>query len=59
MITQSIRRLLITELQYFWSVGQINTRFEVMSYCVGRLEKIDEHVVDAINALYCEKYIQE
>lgn len=58
MITQAIRRLLITELQEFWSLGQINTRFEVMSYCVGRLDIIDEYVVDAINALYCEQYIK-
>lgn len=57
MSTQTARSILIAELQYFWSVGQINTRFEVVNYCVGRFDKIDENIIDAVNALYCEKYI--
>lgn len=58
MSTQTARSILITELQYFWSVGQINTRFDVVNYCVGRFEQIDENIIDAVNALYCEKYIK-
>lgn len=58
MSTQTARSILIAELQYFWSVGQINTRFDVINYCVGRFEQIDERIIDAVNALYCEKYIQ-
>ena len=58
MSTQTARSILIAELQYFWSVGQINTRFDVINYCVGRFETIDETIIDAVNALYCENYIQ-
>lgn len=59
MSTQTARSILIAELQNFWSLGQINTRFEVVNYCVGRFEVIDEHIIDAVNALYCERYIKE
>ena len=59
MSTQTARSILIAELQDFWSVGQINNRFEVVNYCVGRFETIDENIIDAVNALYCERYINE
>lgn len=58
MSTQTARSILIAELQDFWSLGQIDTRFEVVNYCVGRFEHIDENIIDAVNALYCERYIQ-
>lgn len=59
MSTQTARSILIAELRDLWSIGQINTRFEVIRYCVGRFETIDESIIDAVNALYCEKYITE
>lgn len=59
MSVQDVKSILKKELQYFWSVDQIKTRFDVVNYCVGRFEKIDETIIDAVNALYCERYIKE
>lgn len=58
MSIQDVKIILKKELQYFWSVDQINTRFDVVNYCVGRFEQIDERIIDAVNALYCENYIK-
>ena len=57
MSVQDVKTILKKELRYFWGADQIKTRFDVVNYCVGRFEQIDEIIIDAVNVLYCEGYI--
>ena len=48
---------LINELEVYWKRDLVNTRWEVLQYCIGRFENVNEIIVDAINRLYFDGFI--
>lgn len=49
---------LINELEREWKKGLINTRWELVNYCIGRYGAVTESVALAINDLYFDAFIK-
>ena len=57
IVLDEIKAILIAQLTPFWSVGVINTPFEVVSFAVGYFGYVDEDIHSAILALVTDGYI--
>ena len=49
---------IINELESFWRLNLLNTRFDVLGFCVGFYGSVNESILEAVVMLYCDGFIK-
>ena len=57
VVAKECEATLINELSEYWEVGQMTTRWDVVNYCIGRFENVNETIITAISMLYDDNFI--